>query len=170
MSDHYFDLFHRLYQIRYSIVRYFNVYGERQIVEGPYATVVGIFLHQFKHGLPFSIIGDGSQRRDFTYVGDAVHATILAMLNTADVGLYNIGTGTNFSIREVADLISKDHPCAYLPLRQGDYHETKADNSNARIVLGWRPEVALADWIQTQIGALSSEANRAYRTNLVSSI
>jgi len=145
--DYYLDLFHRLYGLRYAIVRYFNAYGERQLSAGAYATVIGIFLHQYEHNQPFTIIGDGSERRDFTYVQDAVSATILAMDHNAATGMYNIGTGISHSVCEVAGMIDPVHPKIYLPPRPGSYPETRADNGLARHVLGWAPTMTLAKWI-----------------------
>ncbi|MBI4244699.1 MAG: NAD-dependent epimerase/dehydratase family protein [Planctomycetes bacterium] len=158
--DYYLDLFYRLYGLRYAIVRYFNAYGERQLSSGPYATVVGIFLNQFLHNQPFTIIGDGLAKRDFTYVQDVVLATISAIEHDAESGMYNIGTGVNHSVCEVADMIDPGHPKIYLPQRPGGYPETRADNGLARRVLGWSPTMQLSEWLQAQIQKVSLRRQR----------
>lgn len=151
--DAYLDLFQKLYGLRYAIVRYFNVYGERQIATGEFATIIGIFLHQYRNGLPFTIVGDGSQRRDFTYVADAVDATMRAMDHSSQALLCNIGTGRNYSILEIAELISLSHPKIFLSVRPGEYDKTCADITNARELLAWEPRVVLAEWIKKQVAS-----------------
>ncbi|MEX2052736.1 MAG: NAD-dependent epimerase/dehydratase family protein, partial [Candidatus Paceibacterota bacterium] len=100
-------LFSNLYGVETVSLRYFNVYGPRQLTTGAYATVAGIFLKQKKEGKPLTIVGDGTIRRDFTNVFDVVRANILAS-TSKKVGkgeMINIGTGRNHSINEVAALI-----------------------------------------------------------------
>jgi UDP-glucose 4-epimerase len=100
-------LFTNLYGLETVSLRYFNVYGPRQLTSGAYATVVGIFLEQLKKGKPLTIVGDGTIRRDFTHVFDVVKANILAA-HSSKVGkgeVINIGTGKNYSINEVAAMI-----------------------------------------------------------------
>lgn len=100
-------LFSNLYGLETVSLRYFNVYGQRQLLTGAYATVIGIFLKQTKDGKPLTIVGDGSIRRDFTYISDIVRANMLAA-KSSRVGkgeVINIGTGKNYSINEVAAMI-----------------------------------------------------------------
>ena len=89
-------MYTELYGLRTVIFRYFNVYGERHPLRGQYAPVIGIFLRQRAAGEPLTIVGDGNQRRDFTYVGDVVNANIKAALAEVDVEaygqVYNVGT------------------------------------------------------------------------------
>lgn len=144
----YLDLFSRLYGLKYVILRYFNVYGERQILEGAYATVIGIFLSQLKNNQPFTIVGDGNQRRDFTHVSDVVRANLLAAFGGVEGGVFNIGTGTSWSINQVAGLINKDHPVEFIPERPGEAREVLANNSKA-LQLGWKPTIKLNEWINT---------------------
>ena len=88
-----------LFDLDTVIFRYFNVYGERQPIRGQYAPVIGIFLRQLEAGQPLTIVGDGEQRRDFTYVKDIVNANIMAALSNADKEaygqVYNVGSGVN---------------------------------------------------------------------------
>jgi|SRR3989344_338233 len=141
------DLFHKLYGLPTVCLRYFNVYGERQSDVGAYCTVIGIFLRQKKIGHPLTIVGDGNQRRDFTYVKDVARANILAMKSKKAVGhLINIGSGRNYSVNEVAKMIDKNHK--YIPPRPGEAKLTLADISKANKFLGWKPKVTLNDWLK----------------------
>ena len=100
-------LFTSLYGLETVSLRYFNVYGPRQLLSGAYATVAGIFLKQMRSGQPLTIVGDGNIQRDFTHVSDVVRANILAA-QSKKVGkgeVVNIGTGKNYSINEVAAMV-----------------------------------------------------------------
>ncbi|MDP3792748.1 MAG: SDR family oxidoreductase [bacterium] len=147
MGEEMCHLFHQLYGLPTVCLRYFNVYGERQSVEGAYSTVIGIFLKQKKEGKPLTIVGDGNQRRDFTYVKDVVRANILAMKSKKAVGhLINIGSGKNHSVNEVAHMVDKNHK--FIPPRPGEARVTLADISKAKKILGWRPQVMLESWLK----------------------
>jgi UDP-glucose 4-epimerase len=135
------ELYQRLYGMSTCSLRYFNVYGPRHQESGSYATVIAIFRKQKREGRPLTLVGDGTQRRDFTFVGDVVRANMLAAMNYAAKGTYNIGTGTNYTIREVAEIIAPGHPVEFLPERKGEYKATLADNKRARLELGWKPQV-----------------------------
>ena len=101
-----------LFDLDTIIFRYFNAYGERQPIRGQYAPVIGIFLRQLAADEPLTIVGDGEQRRDFTYVKDIVNANIMAALSNADKEaygqVYNVGSGKNYSVNEIASFISDD--------------------------------------------------------------
>jgi len=155
VGELYCKLFSELYNLPTVCLRYFNVYGPRQSCEGAYATVIGIFLRQAKAGQPLTIVGDGSQTRDFTHVRDIVRANILAMGNDK-VGkgeVINIGTGKNYSINQIASMISDN--IINIPARPGEVQDTLADNSLAKKLLNWQPEISLekgireleGDWI-----------------------
>jgi UDP-glucose 4-epimerase len=124
-------------------LRYFNVYGLRQPREGAYALVMGIFLDQFKNGQPLTIHGDGSQRRDFVHVRDVVTANLAVYTSNIQDMALNVGTGTNHSIKELADMISDNQ--VYGPRRQGDAEVTLADISRIKRLTGWTPKVRLED-------------------------
>ena len=143
-------LFHSLYDLPVVCLRYFNVYGERQSTTGAYATVIGIFLNQKKSGKPLTIVGNGKQLRDFTYVGDVAKANVAAMRSRKAIGhLINIGSGTNYSVNEVAGMIDKNHK--FIPPRLGETRVTLADISKAKKILGWKPRVSLENWVKKQI-------------------
>ena len=143
-------LFHELYGLPTVCLRYFNVYGERQSNKGAYCTVIGIFLRQKQTDQPLTIVGNGNQRRDFTYVGDIARANILAMKSKKAIGhLINIGSGQNHSVNEVAKMIDPKH--VFIPPRPGEAQVTLADISKAKNILGWRPRVMLNNWLKRVI-------------------
>jgi nucleoside-diphosphate-sugar epimerase len=143
VGEQYCGLFTRLYGLPTVSLRYFNVYGPRQPREGAYALVMGIFLDQFKKGEPLTIHGDGSQRRDFVHVRDVVRANWQAYQSAVQDTVLNVGTGTNISIKELADMISKNQ--IFQPRRRGDADVTLADISRIKALTGWQPQVRFAD-------------------------
>lgn len=147
MGEEMCHLFHILYGLPVICLRYFNVYGERQSDKGAYCTVIGIFLRQKRNGKPLTIVGDGNQRRDFTYVKDVARANILAMKSKKAIGqLINIGSGMNYSVNEVAKMIDKNH--VYIPPRPGEAKTTLADISKAAKLLNWKPGMKLENWLK----------------------
>ena len=137
------ELYRKLYGLPTVSLRYYNVYGPRHQETGSYATVIAIFRKQLRTGVPLTIVGDGTQRRDFTFVGDVVRANMLAAMNPEAHGTYNIGTGKNYSINEVAQLVAPGHPTENVPPRLGEYRATLANNSRAKKELGWTPNISL---------------------------
>jgi UDP-glucose 4-epimerase len=141
------DLYHRLYGLSAVSLRYFNAYGPRHQENGSYATVIAIFRRQARLGQCLSVVGDGTQRRDFTFVGDVVRANMLAAMNQGVVGTVNIGTGKNYSINEVADMVLGEHGgvVQFIPARVGEAQATLASVQKAWDLLGWKPLVSLKD-------------------------
>lgn len=148
-----------LYGIKNACLKYFNVYGRRSPVTGPYAPVIGLFFRQaLKDNTSMTIVGDGSQKRDFTHVKDVVRANLAAMhalsANPEVSGqTYNIGTGTNYTIKEIADKICITLPprkrnIEHIPSRQGEAVATLADISLADKFLGWKPTVSIDEGIE----------------------
>jgi len=131
--------------------RYFNVYGENQPTKGQYAPVIGLFQRQHKAGEPMTIVGDGLQRRDFTYVGDVVEANILAATtkNKDALGqLFNIGTGINYNILDLVKLIGGENAeYEHIPERIGEVRDSLSDCSKAYKYLKWKTETKLENWI-----------------------
>jgi UDP-glucose 4-epimerase len=156
-------MYSKLYGLETIIFRYFNVYGERQPLRGQYAPVIGIFLRQRAAGEPMTIVGDGEQRRDFTHVSDVVEANIKASnfiapeYSITDDGscktyrgwewgqIYNIGTGTNYSVNEIAEMMGGE--TVNIPPRTGESRITLANANKAKEHLGWTSKVCLEDWI-----------------------
>ncbi len=144
-------VYSNLHKLETVSLRYFNVYGNREPSSGPYATVVSKFIKQHKNGEFLTIIGDGEQRRDFTNVDDVIEANIAAMnfSSTLYGEIFNIGAGRNFSINELAQLISSKYQ--YIPPRPGESRVTLADNTKAKSILGWEPKVRLEEYIKQQL-------------------
>ncbi len=140
-------MFSDLYGLSTITLRYFNVYGPREPLKGQYAPVVGLFKRMKESGEKLTIVGDGEQRRDFTYVKDVVRANLMAADSQVFQGLFNIGTGRNYSINQVADLIGGEK--SYIQPRSGEARETMADISKAAQILGWAPNYRLEDAIHS---------------------
>ena len=139
-------VYFNLYGLKTISLRYFNVYGDRQPLKGQYAPVIGLFLKQKREGRPLTIVGDGSQRRDFTHISDVVHANLLASEVTTGFGeVYNIGYGNSYSILEIANMISND--VKFIPSRIGEVQETLASNQKFKDLTGWNPKVSLIEWL-----------------------
>lgn len=124
VGELYCDQFAKMFNLSTVCLRYFQVYGPRQPMHGEYATVVGIFLEQFKNKKPLTIQGNGSQLRDFVHVHDVAKANLLA-LEENWCGTWNVGTGTSHSIKELANLISPNQ--IFTEARKRDMKETLAD-------------------------------------------
>lgn len=146
------SMYTELFGLPTIIFRYFNVYGERSPIRGQYAPVIGIFLRQRAAGEPLTIVGDGEQRRDFTHVSDVVNANIMAALGNVEEKyfgqVYNVGNGINYSINEIANVISDNQ--TNIPPRVGEARTTLADNSKLKNTFGWAPKVDLIDWIKSK--------------------
>ncbi len=143
VGELYCRVFSGIYGLPTVSLRYFNVFGPRAPREGAYATVIGIFLSQKEKGEPLTIIDDGEQTRDFTYVKDVVKANILAAQNpeVSKGEVFNIGAGKNFSVNHLAKLIGGQ--TTNIPSRPGEVKDSLADNSKAKEILGWDPEYDL---------------------------
>jgi UDP-glucose 4-epimerase len=149
IGELYMKLFADVYGLSTVSLRYFNIYGSHMDPQGPYGLAVAKFLEQRKEGKPLTIVGDGTQTRDFTHVKDAVRANLLAMESTK-VGrgeVINIGTGKNITVNYLADLIDGGTgPRETLPARV-EAHDSCADNTRAKQLLGWEPMVSIEDGI-----------------------
>jgi len=146
-----------LFDLETVIFRYFNVYGPREPLKGPYAPVVGLFLRQMKAGEPLTIVGDGQQRRDFTHVVDIVSANIKAMQHkncdwdSISGRVFNVGTGRNNSVIELAQMISDT--VKFIPPRPAESRVTLADNSRLKEHLGWSSTKRIEDYIKENLDA-----------------
>ena len=142
-------MYTELYGLETVILRYFNVFGRRSPARGQYAPVIGIFQRQRDTGEPLTIVGDGAQRRDFVHVEDVARANYLAatMPLKGHAGeVFNVGTGSAYSIQKIADSISDNQ--VYIDKRSGEMETTFADITKIGDVLGWKPEIDVIDWIK----------------------
>ena len=147
IGELYCRLFSAIYKLPTVSLRYFNVYGKRQVLEGAYCLVMGIFVRQRLAGEPMTIVDDGEQRRDYTSVVDVARANILAAENDK-VGkgeVINIGKGKSYSVNELAKMIGG--PTVNIEPRI-EPKESLADNSLAKRLLGWEPTVNLPKWLE----------------------
>ena len=136
-------MYHDLYGINTVSLRYFNVYGPRQSNTGQYAPVVGIFQKQKENNGALTIVGDGEQTRDFVHVSDVVSANILVAGKDVN-GVYNVGTGVEYSVNQIADMISDIQK--NITARVGEARRSVADISKIKSI-GWDPYVKLEEWI-----------------------
>lgn len=143
------ELYTKLYDLSTVSLRYFNVYGQREPLKGEYAPVMGLFRRQKESGQPMTIVGDGNQRRDFTHITDVVRANLIAAEKLNVTGPVNIGTGRNYSINQLAELIGGT--TRNLPDRVGETRETLADITRAIKELNWEPRVTLIDYLNENI-------------------
>lgn len=138
-----------LFDLKTVAFRYFNVYGDRAPKKGQYAPVIGIFQRQKAAGEPLTIVGDGEQRRDFIHVSDVVNANILAATKDIDDEcygtVYNVGSGKNYSVNQIADWISTNQ--TNIPPRDGEARVTLANVERMKLTFGWEPKVELCEWI-----------------------
>ena len=149
-GENFCKVYSKNYGLDTVVLRYFNVYGDRQPTKGQYAPVIGLFQKQFKAGEPMTVVGDGLQSRDFTHISDVVESNMLAMKSEKyfQGEIFNIGTGKNYTIIELVNIIGGAVSLySVLPERKGEARHTQADNSKAARLLGWKPKVVLKDWL-----------------------
>lgn len=140
-------MYQDVYDMPTRVARFFNVYGDRQPRTGPYATVVGIFEEQTKNGVPCTITGTGEQRRDFTHVSDIVSGLVaLSGPVESQREVFNLGTGRNYSINELAALFGEK--VNYIPARPGEAWITLADISHVQASTGWSPKITLEGYVR----------------------
>ena len=141
-------MYYDLYGLETVSLRYFNVFGDRSPTIGQYAPVIGIFERQKEEGKPLTLVGTGEQRRDFVHVKDVARANYLAAvmpLKGHEGEVFNVGSGKNYSIKEIADCISSEQ--SYIPERGGEMDTTLANIDKIGDVIGWAPEIDVLEWI-----------------------
>lgn len=148
MGEQVCKLYGQLYNFNTTTLRYFNVYGPREPLKGQYAPVIGLFKRLSSQGHPMTIVGDGEQKRDFTYVNDIVDANIAALsLEHQGSKIYNVGTGVNYSINQIAEMIGGEK--VYIEERLAETRETLADIEMTKKDLSWAPRYDLPDMINS---------------------
>lgn len=149
MGEQMCELFTKVYGLPCVIVRYFNVYGKRQIDSGKFSTVIGVFIKRKREGKKLRITNLGRNKRDFTYIDDIVRGTYLALKYGRNGEVYNLGCGTNYSLNYLATLIQPNKKMhTYGLVRKQEAWETKADIQKSIRELGWKPKVSLKEGIK----------------------
>ena len=148
-AEQYGLLLGRFWSQAFVSLRYFNPYGPRSFNEknpdNAYSSVIGIFQNQFENNSKLTITGDGSQLRDFIYVGDLAKANIEIAESNIDYGIYNVGFGKAISVLEVAKQISDSYE--FIPERSGEAEITLADNNKLKNQTNWIPSLEVSDYI-----------------------
>ena len=144
----------RVYQMPAMSLRLFNVYGTRSRTSGAYGAVFGVFLAQKLHGQPFTVVGDGQQTRDFTYVTDVARAFLAAAESGLSGLALNVGSGDHYSVNRLVELLGGD--VVHIPRRPGEPDCTFADISQIRRLLGWQAQVSLERGVQTLLNNIDA--------------
>ena len=149
--EKYIEMYRRLYGLDYIVLRFANVYGERQ-GDGGEGGVISIFAKAVAEGRDITIYGDGEQTRDFIYAGDVAQGIYAALQTEETNAAYNLSTQTETSLRELVSLLAsirgKEIIPKYGPEREGDIYKSMLANSRARRGLAWQPATPLADGLK----------------------
>ncbi len=137
-------LYQEHYDLKASIVRFYNVYGPHQLTEGGYTTLIGRWLNNIEKGIDCEIYGDGNQRRDFTHVNDIVDALIRIQKQQAYNNNFELGRGKNHSVNEIAEMLNITP--VYKPSKPGEARNTLNTDTLAKDILGWDPQINLEDY------------------------
>jgi UDP-glucose 4-epimerase len=140
---------YKVYGLPAISLRLFNVYGPRSRTSGTYGAVFGIFLAQKLAGNPFTVVGDGNQTRDFTFVTDVVDALMCAAQSQQVGEVFNVGSGTSHSVNELVELLQGE--VVYIPKRPSEPDVTLADTTKIRSQLQWNPTVSFEQGVQVML-------------------
>lgn len=140
------------YKLPAVSLRLFNVYGPRSRTTGAYGAVFGVFLAQKLNGKPFTVVGDGSQTRDFTYVTDVADAFIEAAKGSVSGEAMNVGSGNHYSVNRLVELLGGE--VVYIPKRPGEPDCTFADTQKIRQLLGWSPRVSFEAGVRNMLDCI----------------
>ena len=143
----------QLYGIAAVSLRFFNVYGPRARTSGTYGAVFGVFLAQKLAGKPYTVVGDGNQTRDFTFVSDIVSAILCAAQSGLSGEIINIGSSKTYSINRLVELLGGD--VIHIPKRPGEPDCTWANISKAKELLNWEPRVSLEDGVKVLLSNMN---------------
>lgn len=137
----------QIYNVSAISLRFFNIYGPRARTSGTYGAVFGVFLAQLLANKPLTVVGDGKQTRDFTYVSDAVNA-IMTSGDSCIKGIYNVGSDTTVSVNKLIELLNPASGIVHIPKRPGEPDCTFADITAIKEDLGWLPKVNIEEGVQ----------------------
>lgn len=140
---------HKVYGLPAVSLRFFNVYGPRSRTSGTYGAVFGVFLAQKIHQKPFTVVGDGTQTRDFTFVSDIADALFTAAQSNVSGEILNVGSGNTYTVNELCDRLGGEK--TYIPKRPGEPDCTFADITKIKKMLHWSPKVDFASGVQAMI-------------------
>lgn len=146
--------YHQVYSLPVVSLRLANVYGPRSRTTGAYGGVFGVFLAQKLHGKPYTVVGDGTQTRDFTYVTDVVDAFVKAAESTIAGDMFNVGSGDPQSVNRLIELLGPENGVTYLPKRPGEPDFKKIDTTKIQKALGWKPAVTFEEGVKRILGCL----------------
>jgi UDP-glucose 4-epimerase len=146
MGEELVDHWSQLYNLPAISLRFFNVYGTRSRTSGTYGAVFGVFLAQKLANKPYTVVGDGNQTRDFTYVTDIVDALIAAANSKLANKVYNVGSDTTVSVNKIVELLGGEK--VNIPKRPGEPDCTYADISKIKDDLGWRPTISIEEGVE----------------------
>ena len=135
----------RVYGLPVNSIRIFNAYGTRVRTTGAYGAVFGVFFKQKLSGKPFTVVGDGTQRRDFIYASDVASAFLAAAATPLTGRVWNVGAGDPQSVNRLVELIGGDR--VFVPKRPGEPDRTWADITRIKADLGWAPTVSFEDGV-----------------------
>ena len=143
---------HRVYQFPTLSLRLFNVYGPRSRTTGAYGAVFGVFLKQKLAGVPFTVVGDGTQTRDFTFVSDVASAFLAAAKSNAQGEIFNIGSGHSYAVNRLVELLGGDKE--FIPRRPGEPDCTFADTQKISSRIGWTPSIPLEEGVARMMAVI----------------
>lgn len=153
LGEQYVLHWHTIYKLPCVSLRLFNVYGPRVRTQGTYGAVFGVFLAQKRAGKPFTVVGDGTQTRDFTFVSDVVEAFICAATKPGIQGeIFNVGSGGTYSVNELVGILGGK--ITYIPKRPGEPDTTFADITKITTRLGWKPRVKFPEGVRIMLDHL----------------
>ena len=147
LGEEHCKMYNRVYGVPCAIARFFNVYGPREVEEGAYRNVLGVFKKQKAAGEPLTVTGDGSQKRDFVHVHDIVDGLIRMSEKNWAAETFNLGIGKNHSILEVAQMFDPVE-IKFVERPLGEAEVTLADTHKAERLLGWKATRCLQDYIK----------------------
>jgi len=139
----------QVYRLPVVSLRYFNAYGPRSRTSGAYGAVFGVFLAQKLKAQPFTVVGDGTQTRDFVFVTDVARANLLAAQSRSVGAVFNVGAGSPQSVNRLVELLGG--PVVHVPKRPGEPDRTHADISKIRGGLGWEPTVSFEEGVKIML-------------------
>ena len=150
LGEEYALYWEQIYKMNITCMRFFNVYGPRARTSGTYGAVFGVFLAQKLNNKSYTVVGDGKQTRDFTFVTDIVDACVTASKrNDVSGQIFNVGSGNTYSINRLVELLGGE--ITYIPKRPGEPDCTFADTHRINTILKWKPKVSLEEGVKIML-------------------